>query len=633
MNQPANVLPSSNSTAQNQQNNNSISNSFLHNNTTSKSISNAEQILPSFLSYFIDNNFLELIGNISIYQADFSSINPNVKGCDVLTIMKGFLTNIQNDINRTKSISSQYPTDVIKTKINFIRQLLGMRDDINSRLITYDNLETHFPNANITIQRLVNNLKQNRITNIEEFRKKFDEVLLTVQAYNEMKQLKVSLKSWDDLIDEIKNNKRSLVSSLTKYKEIISESYNNLSQLNIINKAETETDSIIISDKKSIEDVANHFTTYLSEQYSLYKSGYSVIDDNLNGIESSSMHIISGPSNHAKSIFMINLLSRIIISNLKEFQPGDTFIFVTLEDDLFKLLRRFTSIFGNINSSVIKNLSIKASSLLRRQKNTDISNNNDSLYYEVKQILVDLLTYAILTITGENVNIILKHCNENVFTPSDAARLIDDKQIKGYKVKGILLDYIDVMAPTGAQTSFSENDYSTHGQIVHELRLLGRNYAIPVISITQNNKLSENFQQSLSNINMGDSFKKVRYSDYIYMIRIRDDLDILSDQVKNEVIGNMDTSSINLTDLVSKISNHITPIEFKITKAKDGPKNIVKFHIFNSLNLRIYDYLNELYNDLTNLQKQSCKFQNDIDLLGVNTFQINSKINESVQLI
>src|SRR6056297_947492 len=152
MNQPANVLPSSNSTAQNQQNNNSISNSFLHNNTTSKSISNAEQILPSFLSYFIDNNFLELIGNISIYQADFSSINPNVKGCDVLTIMKGFLTNIQNDINRTKSISSQYPTDVIKTKINFIRQLLGMRDDINSRLITYDNLETHFPNANITVQ-------------------------------------------------------------------------------------------------------------------------------------------------------------------------------------------------------------------------------------------------------------------------------------------------------------------------------------------------------------------------------------------------------------------------------------------------------------------------------------------------
>ena len=61
------------------------------------------------------------------------------------------------------------------------------------------------------------------------------------------------------------------------------------------------------------------------------------------------------------------------------------------------------------------------------------------------------------------------------------------------------------MVTSGVTKSSNYNDYDAHGQIVQDLRLASRVYTVPVLTITQNSKLSENFMQSMSNSLIGDS--------------------------------------------------------------------------------------------------------------------------------
>jgi replicative DNA helicase len=85
-------------------------------------------------------------------------------------------------------------------------------------------------------------------------------------------------------------------------------------------------------DKESIKESLTSIMTFLKTSYRTYKTGYSLLDDNISGIESSSVMIISGPSNHAKSIFMLNICRSVMQLNESK-DDNDVYIFITLEDD------------------------------------------------------------------------------------------------------------------------------------------------------------------------------------------------------------------------------------------------------------------------------------------------------------
>jgi len=166
------------------------------------------------------------------------------------------------------------------------------------------------------------------------------------------------------------------------------------------------------------------------------------------------------------------------------------------------------------------------------------------------------------------------------------------------------------------------DDYNAHGSIIHEMRLASRVYSIPVVSITQNTRESENVQQALNNNLIGDSYKKVRYSDYIIMVRMRYELDLLSPQVKSDVINEQDgDKQVSMIDMTGQYLGNIVPFEAKITKAKEGKKDIVKFHIFSGSNLKIYNKLDEFFKDTVPFKSNSSWLQNQIDLLGMNSMQ------------
>jgi hypothetical protein len=175
------------------------------------------------------------------------------------------------------------------------------------------------------------------------------------------------------------------------------------------------------------------------------------------------------------------------------------------------------------------------------------------------------------------------------------------------------------MIPSNQKHS-TYNDYDAHGEIIQEMRVASRNYAIPVISITQNTRESENMNQNMGNNLIADSFKKVRYSDYIYMIRLRSDADLLHPQVKQD-INKDDEQQLSMMEITGQYFQSLVPMEIKITKAKEGKKNMVKFHLFSGLNLRIYSSLSNFISDIPPLKTYSNDLQNQIEMLELNCIQ------------
>jgi len=100
------------------------------------------------------------------------------------------------------------------------------------------------------------------------------------------------------------------------------------------------------------------------------------------------------------------------------------------------------SIFGNIDSTEIRRLFIKVSTLVRTQES--LNSNTTSLMTEVTKLLSQLINECIIHTTNNRCKVIIKHCNENSFSPSDATKFIDILKLEGHNVKCLMVDYIDV---------------------------------------------------------------------------------------------------------------------------------------------------------------------------------------------
>jgi hypothetical protein len=213
-------------------------------------------------------------------------------------------------------------------------------------------------------------------------------------------------------------------------------------------------------------------------------------------------------------------------------------------------------------------------------------------------------------------------CNENTFSPGDLGRFIDRLKVEGYKTKLIFVDYIDTMVPT-TSTFGNLKEYDTQGQIVQELRNLSRIHGIPIISPTQNQRDSEDVTKLQSNRLIGDSYKKIRYADFIYMMRMREDKNFLSEGVREQVVTKKKTADGIPQDAISpevlaikdRLSNILVPLEIKITKSKDSEKNKSRFLLFCKENLRIYNNIDEYIKDSPMLKIASSKLEKEIDLL------------------
>ncbi len=592
----------------------------------------ADSLLSTFLSKFTTSQFIENTLNVLLYPS-----NPNIaiqSSIDITSFLKKFIILIRKDLSTIK-INSEIPVSTVRKYFDTLKYVLDIKSDMSTIQITYHNVLQYFQKRDMNIDKLLKRVVNNQLKSLLEYRQSFDDILLNIQAYNELHTVKATFIEFDIFMNLAKKNETPILNTLQEYKKLISNSYSSLSKLEVVAKADNLSDYFVLGgDKDELHKVSESLTSFLQTGYNFYKTGYSLIDTNLGGIESGSVTIIAGPSNHAKSIFMINLLSKLIQNN--DFDENDCLLFITLEDSIYKLIRRVISIFGNYCSITIRDIFIRLSTILKEQKNNKsekISNSNNAIIKEIIALIEKLLEDSLRELSGKNVKVILKHSDENTFSPQDTVKFMNDRTLVGYKIKGLCIDYIDVMQPTGAEIG-KFDDYNGHGAIVQELRYISRTYQIPIITITQNAKTSENPQQALSNTVIGNSYKKIQYGDYVYMIRMRPDLDINGDTVKADIDDIHETNSNNtletmLNEFTDSYINNLIPFEVKITKAKEGIKDKVKFHIFNGNNLQIHDYLSEYYTSIKRLKKSKKYLLNQIDILDHSlTVQFSNNTNE-----
>jgi len=310
-----------------------------------------------------------------------------------------------------------------------------------------------------------------------------------------------------------------------------------------------------------------------------------------------------------------------IETNISTFNKKDAILFVTTEDDIHKLSRRFIAIFGNYKFESVRQLYAKAYDVIRTQQIMGMSVDNDvQMNSQIQKMFKSLLKTSLLKVTQGKVSLVLKHCNENSFSPGDLGRFLDRLKVEGYKPKLIFVDYMDTMTPT---TSVFGNakEYDTQGQITQELRILSRIHGIPVISPTQNQRESEDVTKAMTNKLIGDSYKKIRYSDFIYMLRMRDDKNFLSEGVREQVVVKKPITDGIVPDAVppevlsikERLYEVLVPLEVKITKSKDSEKNKSRFLLFCKENLRIYNNIDEYIKDATMLKIYSDKLDNDVN--------------------
>jgi len=453
-------------------------------------------VLSSFLNQFIKTDFLENIINVMLYQSDLNTANS--KTTDTIKFVNSFLKEVYSEVNQNSFNIIGIPKNTILSIIKVVQQVVNLRSDISVHLLSYDTILQHFPKRDIIIDKTLRSVISNKLLDYKSFKDAFDSIVERIQFFNDFRPMKKSINDLGIFLQQSSNEETSIFSLSKSYKDIISNAYNDLINLKTLTKNEQIDDYVCIDDSESVKKVVSNLITFLESGYSFYKTGYPFIDGNILGIESSTMHLITGPSNHCKSIFMVNLARNMAINNPGLFETGDAIVYITLEDDIYKLIRRFMSIFGNTNGELIRQLFIKTNDAMK-----NINSDKTFISSEVSKILTDLINKSIVNTKDQKCKIVIKHCNENTFSMSDARKFMDNLKLNGINTKILLIDYVDTMIPSNQKHS-TYNDYDAQGEIIQEMRLTARTYSLPVISITQNTRESENMSQSMGNNLVGD---------------------------------------------------------------------------------------------------------------------------------
>ena len=438
---------------------------IVENLNISNTISSQEAtIYDSFLVKYTNKEFFSKFLNVCLYQADLSAISGINKNSEVIKYFKSFLNLLSEDIKSSTSINIQQKP--LLSTISTLKKVLDIKEDPAARLLTYDTVDKHFQNnSNIFCSRVIEHVKENRISNFQTFKSELEDISKLIQVYTELKQLKLILDELDFLKQESSSDNLSALNLLKNCKNIITKAHSIFSTLKSVGDDEEIEKYLEFYDESSNQTVVGNLFKYLTKSFNFFKTGYKLLDDNIDGIESSSVYIVSAASNNGKSLYIINLMRNIILNDLNKFESNDIILFVTLEDDIYKVYRRFLSIFGNISTKLAKKLFVHCASIIQESKDIDIKFKN--IEHDINRLFEKITQKAIYNTTKGRCRLGLIYSNNQDYTMADISRFIDKKKSEGLNVKAVFIDYLDYMLPSNASIKDKEgSQYSSHGQIV-----------------------------------------------------------------------------------------------------------------------------------------------------------------------
>lgn len=295
-------------------------------------VNNNSKVLSEFLNRYIEPQLFENIINVCLYRFDIDNNSSPTKLNDSIKIFSEFLNLCHKDLENYPNAFKNIPVNILTNLVNFTKKIVNTKKTRGTRLITYDNFHSHFKSNDLFISKCIENIQKSRILNDKQFKDCFENIHDTIQLVFEIHQLFETVIKIDTLIEQSEKDNCDLLTLTQEYRNLLLQSYTELSNIKVINKVNDLSDYIIISDDESVKKLSNNIVKYLATGYAFYKTGYELIDGSIGGIESSNVHIICGPSNNAKSLFMINLSWQMICNNFDNFKENDYFLFYTLED-------------------------------------------------------------------------------------------------------------------------------------------------------------------------------------------------------------------------------------------------------------------------------------------------------------
>jgi hypothetical protein len=455
-----------------------------------------KSLLKSFISNFTSENFFAEIASVSLYPADFGSSGTLMKSDSITNYFKEFLKDLvittgkYNFTNQTQ----------IRRQTELLTSILNVRES-TPMVVSYHNIYQYLNVPDLAAKNVLKLAIDSKIESLEKFKESLNNTLNIINAYNEIKAISSNLLLYDYLTQSVGQSGQSVFESVKDYRDLVINSYNDLSKLQILNKLDNVKDYYILKDEKTTKILAKSLVDYISSSYNFFKTGYKIFDQYVDGFESASVHIVSAPSNHGKSIFLINLLRNIIINNIQDFEENDAIVLLTLEDNIPKVMRRISSIFGNYKHNTLKNLYRESSQQMRQSQKVDVSVRQ--VQDNMLEIFTTVLDTSIKEITKFKVSVVIKYSSENSFSPSDLSKFVDQIRVTdNLNTKMIVLDYIDCARPSMANFKIGD-DYTNQGTIVQELRSLSVNLDIPILTATQNARSSENLSSHMSNAQIG----------------------------------------------------------------------------------------------------------------------------------
>jgi len=561
----------------------------------------------SIFEKFITDSFLEKLNTVTILNKNTQSVIPVFKQFinEIIDIYRQIRYEQLSNLNVIdKSKVEQILNNETKYHILlFTKEILNAKESnsaLFNNLSEKDNIFELIYSNSEKIQTFINNLKQKISTITNEGRSDLIDIYLkeifdVIELFNEIKNINNIAADYEILLKSINENKiTSIYSLLNQFKEVIQNSYIKIVESSV-SKEKSKND---ILEKHSIitfgaSTLSETITDYITDQYDILPTGLKFIDDIMGGLESENTYILCAPSNHGKSLMLIDIGKSVIKTNIDDFDEKDVILHITLEDNKVKLSRRIFTIFGNYPPRAIKKLYYTINKKYRYLLKTQSNNSEIISYFKsyVNTIFHNIEVDSIKSITKDKVLYMIQDQSDGNYTSSNLLNTLTILKLKGYRVRLILLDYVDLMS----SSKRLDKEYDEHGQIIKDLRSIAKEYHIPIVSVTQLKRETENPKVPLSNTAIGDSYKKVRFSDYIFMLRQLYDFNI--EDILEYYPINKYTTPEEYNDLI----NQILPAEYAITKVKDSDKtlssNDKKYLLFSKFNLRFYDNIEELYND------------------------------------
>jgi hypothetical protein len=393
-----------------------------------------KSLLKSFISNFTSDSFFSEIISVALYPADFGGNGSILRSDSIVDYLKTFLKDV---IQTTQKHNFTNQTQIRK-QAGIVSSILTIRES-SATIISYDNVFQHINSSDLAAKKLINTAVQNRISTLEVFKENLNNIINIINAYNEIKSISSNLLLYDYLTDSVEQSNSSIFESIKAYRDLVINSYNDLSKLQILNKIDKQADYYAFKDKKATKNLSKLLVDYISDNYNFFRTGYELFDKYVDGLESASIHIISAPSNHGKSIFLINFLRNLIVHNLEEFEENDAILLITLEDNIPKVTRRISSIFGNCSHSAIKDLYRESSVRIRQMKKS--GSDIRPLQENVANIFSSVLDSAIDNTTQYKATLVVKYCSENTFSPGDLSKFVDQLRVTdNLNTKLIVLD-------------------------------------------------------------------------------------------------------------------------------------------------------------------------------------------------